>query len=125
MKDLTSFYQNFNLRIAQRLPTATSKEILDINAIMESLADVTLSSLNREREVKRKKPRRKSGKKSGEIKDVNNLQLLESAPTSTSTTKPIAATSGRKEDGWLKVHSIFRILPSLLFKLFHFRISGR
>ncbi len=76
MKELTHFYQQFIPRIS-RLPTLSKHlncDDLDIFTITESLEEVNLTSVNRERDVKRKKTRRKSGKKGGEFKHPHQLQ---------------------------------------------------
>lgn len=108
MSELTQFYQQFHRRIACRLQIpCVSKEMaeafLNIDEITESLADASLSSFNREKEVKRKKPRRKTGKKGSDSKD----QALHTCPPLADASKLITGTAAVvKEEVWSKVRKL-------------------
>lgn len=105
MKSLTDFYHQFNPRIRSRVPAATmhknlTEDNLNIHSITESFTDVTLSSFKREQEAKKKKLRKKSGKKGGEVKDHNQP----SVESITSNVKPVIDHPAcLKKEGWFKV----------------------
>lgn len=107
MNELTQFYQQFHHRIACRLPipfdsNGMSEDFLNIDAIAESFADTNLSSINREKEIKRKKPRRKTGKKGIDTKDQALTTPLADA-SKLITNQPVTSF---KEEGWLKVRKL-------------------
>lgn len=105
MKELTHFYQQFIPRIS-RLPTPSkhlTSDDLDIFTITESLEDVNLTSVNRERDVKRKKTRRKSGKKASEFKHPHQLQSEPCSPLTSDVNPNIENTVCLKKEVWSKV----------------------
>ena len=64
---------------------------------------MTISSLNRERDVKRKKTRGKSAKKGNEIKHPHQLQSEPSPQLNTNLNPNINNTVCLKKEGWSKV----------------------
>lgn len=127
MKNLTDFYQQFNPRIRSRVPTVTVQRTLIgdnlKHSIPESLAAITFSSFKREPEVKKKKLRKKSGKKGGEVKDHPQppIELTEL----TSSMKPVTSNlSCLKNEGWSKVREVDQTIFLLFRKSMTFYINA-
>lgn len=104
MNDLSKFYQKWNPKVGSRLPTLTttktiSEELMYIEVLNKSFGDITISPGNEEKDGKRKRPRRKTGKKSTDIKGILQSESL----LSSENIKPGIESTAKKEDSWCKV----------------------